>query len=109
MTTKAWVSEPVRRTKIVCTIGPGTEGEERLRELAHAGMGVARLNFSHGAHEWHAERYRLLRGLEQEVGRPISILQDLSGPKLRIGNLPGAGLPLLQGELCVLAAEPCES
>jgi pyruvate kinase len=94
----------VRRTKIVCTIGPATEAPPRLRELARAGMDVARLNFSHGKYEWHAERFRLLRGLEAELGRPISVLQDLSGPKLRIGELGHEGARLEHGARCVLTA-----
>src|SRR5262245_24306833 len=76
----------MRRTKIVCTIGPACETEEKLRELALAGMNVARLNFSHGSHAWHEERVRLLRKLADELGRPIGILQDLCGPKIRLGE-----------------------
>jgi pyruvate kinase len=63
-------------------------------------MDVARLNFSHGSHEWHEERFRLLRELEPDLGRPISVLQDLSGPKLRIGDLPAEGVDLSHGAAC---------
>jgi len=94
-----------RRTKIVCTLGPAVETREQLLALALAGMDVARLNFSHGSHEWHAERYRLLREVEAELGRPLSILQDLSGPKMRIGELPPGGVPLHPGDRCVLSGE----
>ena len=65
-------------------------------------MDVARLNFSHGTHEWHAERMGILRELEEELGRPISVLQDLSGPKLRIGELPAEGVQLTPGDACLL-------
>lgn len=96
----------MRRTKIVCTIGPATAEKERLRELFQAGMNVARLNFSHGTHLWHRERIRLLRELEAEQGRPIGILQDLCGPKLRIGEVPPAGVELLPGRECLLSTQP---
>jgi pyruvate kinase len=92
----------MKRTKIVCTLGPATADREKMRELALAGMDVARLNFSHGTHEWHAERFRLIRELEPELGRPISVLQDLSGPKLRIGEVAPEGVPLVPGDRCIL-------
>ncbi len=95
----------MRRTKIVCTLGPASESREQIRALAEAGMDVARLNFSHGSHAWHAERYRILREVSEEVGRPISILQDLSGPKLRIGELPPSGIELIQGHCCTLSSQ----
>jgi pyruvate kinase len=96
----------MRRTKIVATIGPASETPERLAELAEAGLNVARLNFSHGTHAWHGERIRLIRALEQERGRPLAILQDLCGPKVRVGDLPPEGLELKQGEACILTARP---
>jgi pyruvate kinase len=78
----------MRRTKIICTIGPAVESAEMLRELAQAGMNVARLNFSHGTREEHGRRIEDLRRIEQEFGTPIAILQDLPGPKLRTGPMP---------------------
>jgi pyruvate kinase len=77
-----------RRTKIVATLGPASASPERLRELVRAGMDAARLNLSHGTHEEHAERARLVREIEAEAGRPIALIADLQGPKLRIGDLP---------------------
>ncbi|MHB0911925.1 MAG: pyruvate kinase [Armatimonadota bacterium] len=77
----------MRRTKIVCTIGPASKSRTMLRRLAEAGMNVARLNFSHGTHGEHAQRIRDLREIESLLGRPIAILQDLPGPKLRIGSI----------------------
>jgi pyruvate kinase len=94
----------VKRTKIVCTIGPATEEKDCLWELFEAGMNVARLNFSHGTYDWHCERIRLLREIEAERRRPIAILQDLCGPKLRIGEVPQDGLELLLGRECLLSA-----
>lgn len=76
-----------RRTKIIATIGPASGTPEGLRALMLAGVDVARLNFSHGSHADHAAMYRLLREAEAEVGRPIAIMQDLQGPKIRLGRL----------------------
>ncbi|MEN3340626.1 MAG: pyruvate kinase, partial [Actinomycetota bacterium] len=76
-----------RRTKIVATLGPSSESLERLRALVVAGVDAARLNLSHGTHEDHAERARRVRQVEREVGRPIALIADLQGPKLRIGEL----------------------
>ncbi len=89
----------MRRTKIVCTIGPASRSPEALRLLVEAGMDVARLNFSHGAHETHAEVVRSLRAIGEETGRPIAILQDLSGPKVRVGKIVSeSGVTLTPGE-----------
>ncbi|HEY1369876.1 MAG TPA: pyruvate kinase [Gaiellaceae bacterium] len=77
-----------RRTKIVATLGPASASPERLRELVQAGMDAARLNLSHGTHAEHAERARLVREIEKEVGRPLALIADLQGPKFRIGELP---------------------
>src|SRR5438045_2131140 len=92
----------MRRTKIVATIGPATESEERLRELLKAGLDVARLNFSHGSMEWHRERFELLRRLAAEHGVPLAILQDLSGPKVRVGVIPEPGIELQPGQTLIL-------
>jgi pyruvate kinase len=77
-----------RRTKIVATIGPASGGRACLRNLLEAGVDGARLNLSHGTHEEHAERVRLLRELQAEHGRPVALIADLQGPKLRVGALP---------------------
>lgn len=83
-----------RRAKIVCTIGPATQSESQLRELVEAGMDVARLNFSHGSHSDHAEVAGRLRRVSETTGRSVALLQDLQGPKIRIGRLPGGALHL---------------
>ena len=80
---------PPRRAKIVCTIGPASNTESALRMLMHAGMDVARLNFSHGSHEDHAKIIETLRRMASSEGRTICILQDLQGPKIRTGALRG--------------------
>ncbi len=76
-----------RRTKIVATLGPNSASAERVLGLARAGMDGARLNFSHGTHDEHAEYAELVRAAQQELGRPIALIADLQGPKLRIGEL----------------------
>lgn len=87
----------LKRTKIVCTIGPASNTEETLRALIKAGMDVARLNFSHGTYDEHAEVIRKIRAVSEELGEPIAILQDLQGPKIRVGILPEAGVLLEAG------------
>ncbi|MGW6332266.1 pyruvate kinase [Nocardia rhamnosiphila] len=76
----------MRRTKIVCTLGPATATEERIRELVESGMDVARLNFSHGEHSDHAENYKKVRQACDDLGRAVGILADLQGPKIRLGR-----------------------
>jgi pyruvate kinase len=84
----------MRRTKIVCTIGPATNSEERLEQLIRAGMNVARLNFSHGTQDEHAIVIERVRKIAARLGCPIAILQDLQGPKIRTGQLEG-GQPVM--------------
>ena len=109
-----------RRTKIVATLGPASATPEYVLGLARAGMDAARLNFSHGTHEQHAEYARLVREAQEEVGRPIALIADLQGPKLRIGELSqpmtlGDGDEIVvtgdnerDGELPVLPAVVCQ-
>ncbi|MDI5941890.1 pyruvate kinase, partial [Micromonospora sp. DH15] len=75
-----------RRAKIVCTLGPATSSPERIRGLVEAGMNVARLNFSHGSHADHEAVYRLVREAADAAGRPVAVLADLQGPKIRLGR-----------------------
>jgi len=97
-----------RRTTIICTIGPASESEERLLELARAGMDVARLNFSHGNQEQKAEVIERIRRVEKKLGRPIAIMQDLQGPKLRVGEFEGGkAVELKQGAGVALTVTPC--
>src|SRR5689334_7392099 len=79
--------EPMRRTKIVCTIGPATRSEERLEQLILAGMNVARLNFSHGKQQEHAAVIERIRTISARLGCAVALLQDLQGPKIRTGSL----------------------
>lgn len=83
----------MRGVKIVCTLGPASSERDTLRALVTAGMNVARLNFSHGTREEHRRRARLLREVSAELERPVAILQDLKGPKVRVGAMaPGSVL-----------------
>src|SRR5512145_2071129 len=85
----------MRRTKIVCTIGPPSSSEKVLKALIQAGMNVARLNFSHGDYVFHSRVIRRIRRLERLLHRPVAILQDLPGPKIRIGPVAGDRVRLL--------------
>jgi len=91
-----------RRTKIVCTIGPASETREALEALIDAGMDVARLNFSHGTMEDHARRLSAVRAAAQARGKPVAALQDLCGPKIRTGPLPGGTLALAANQRVTL-------
>ncbi|WP_121219536.1 pyruvate kinase [Oceanibaculum indicum] len=86
-----------RCAKIVATLGPASSTAEQIRALFAAGADVFRLNFSHGEHADHAERVKILRALEQETGRPIAIMMDLQGPKLRIGTFQNGRIELHAG------------
>jgi len=77
----------MRRTKIVCTLGPASQSEETLREMVRAGMDVARINFSYGDHQTHARNIALVRRLAREAGRVLAVMGDLQGPKLRVGEI----------------------
>lgn len=88
----------IHRTKIVATIGPASDSPEIIRKMMLAGMNVARLNFSHGNYADHAERIKRLRSVAEELDLPLMLLQDLQGPKIRVGELPAEGLTLHEGE-----------
>lgn len=92
----------IRRTKIVCTLGPATHSAEKVRQLIEAGMDVARLNFSHGNREAHRQTIRLIRKISQEMGKEVGILQDLGGPKIRIGALTEDEVQLNTGAEVIL-------
>ena len=89
---------PHRNAKIIATIGPATASEKAIRALWEAGANVFRLNFSHGSHEDHRGAHTALRALEQESGRPVSILADLQGPKFRIGEIAGGKVKINPGD-----------
>src|ERR1700730_17097024 len=84
-----------RHAKIVVTLGPASSSPEVIRALFDAGADVFRFNFSHGSHEEHRKRYDIVREIEKQTGRPIAVLADLQGPKLRIGALASGSLMLV--------------
>ena len=88
----------MRRTKIVCTLGPATATQDRIRELVESGMDVARLNFSHGDHADHADNYKMVRAASDETGRAVGILADLQGPKIRLGRFADGKTVWANGE-----------
>src|ERR1041384_7331993 len=92
-----------RKVKIVGTIGPACESEGMLEKLILAGMNVARMNFSHGTHEQHAERIARIRNVAKRLGICVGILQDLQGPKIRVGEL-SQPIQLSEGEVVTLYA-----
>jgi pyruvate kinase len=94
------------RTKIVCTLGPASDSEAAIRAFVEGGMAVARINFSHGTHDDHARCIATVRQVADELGRPVAILADLQGPKLRVGLLPQEGLELVEGETVTLVDRP---
>jgi len=96
----------MRRAKIICTIGPASWAPDALGALIDAGMDVARLNFAHGSYDQHARVIADLRACAAQRRRPIAILQDLSGPKLRIGAIDGEPVRLQDGASFTLTAEP---
>ena len=95
----------MRHTKIVCTLGPAVDSPQQLDRLIAAGMDVARFNFSHGTHEQHAVRFRLLQEAAARAGKPIAVLQDLCGPKIRLGDVQ-PGVTLARGARFVLDGDP---
>jgi pyruvate kinase len=93
-----------RRTKIVCTIGPASSSPDVIARLVAAGMDAARLNFSHGTRDDHAERVRLLRDAQEQARRPLALIADLQGPKIRVGELERPRV-LVEGDDVVVAGE----
>ncbi|MBE0531545.1 MAG: pyruvate kinase [Rhodospirillales bacterium] len=100
------LTHPMRKAKIVATLGPASATPERIAELFKAGANVFRLNFSHGSHADHARTHEVIRQLEKEAGRPIGILMDLQGPKLRVGRIAGGKTKLVTGRSFRLDLSP---
>ena len=75
-----------KRTKVICTIGPASENADTLTKLAEAGMNIARLNFSHGTHEEHGKRVKLIRHVSESTGINLAVALDTKGPEIRLGN-----------------------
>lgn len=98
----------MRKTKIICTIGPAVADEEKLTELALTGMNVARLNFSHGSHGTHLELFRRLKQIREKLNLPIAGMMDTKGPEIRTGSFAGGAAELIEGEPFTITSEPVE-
>jgi pyruvate kinase len=97
-----------RRAKIICTLGPATSSPEKIRALVDAGMDVARLNFSHGTRDEHAEVYRYVRAASDASQHAVAVLVDLQGPKIRLGEFEDGGVTLAPGDRFTITTEPVE-
>jgi len=97
-----------KMARIVCTIGPASDTPEILGTMIVAGMDVARLNFSHGRHDQHEKTLNNIRKAEQEWGKPIAVMLDLCGPKIRTGKMPEGGISLKKGQLIVVQTDLVE-
>ncbi len=98
----------MRKTKIVCTIGPSTDSEEMMRALCLAGMNVARLNFSHGTHAEHLRRIELIRKVRKDLNLPIAIMLDTKGPEYRIGTFENGSIELKEGDHFIFTTDNVE-
>lgn len=95
----------MRKTKIICTIGPASESEERLKELMLAGMNVARFNFSHGSHEEHKKKFERVIKVSNELGLHVATLLDTKGPEIRLKDLEGGKAELVSGQKFILTTD----
>lgn len=95
----------MRKTKIVCTMGPATESEEVLKELMKAGMDVARINFSHGTHEEALEKMNKIKKVREEIGKPVAILLDTKGPEIRLKTFKEGKVTLKKGQKFILTTD----
>lgn len=95
----------MRKTKIICTIGPSSESEEKLRELMLAGMNVARFNFSHGTHEEHKKKFDRVIKTSNELGLPVATLLDTKGPEIRLKDIEGGRTELVNGQKFILTTD----
>ena len=98
----------MKKTKIICTIGPASQSEEMLERLCLAGMNVARLNFSHGTHEEHKERILAIKRVRERLGLPIAILLDTKGPEYRIKTFKNGKITLSEGDRFVFTSDEVE-
>src|SRR5262244_1860521 len=92
----------MRKAKIICTLGPSSDSEEVISGLIRAGMDVARLNFSHGTRDEHRRRMAMVRRIASKLGRPVAVLQDIQGPKIRLGVFEGGQLAVREGQTVII-------
>ena len=98
----------MRKTKIICTIGPASDNDEILIRMCHSGMNVARLNFSHGTHEEHQQKVDLIKRVREKTGLPIAIMLDTKGPEYRIGTFKEGKITLNDGDSFIFTTEDVE-
>jgi len=98
----------MRRTKILATLGPASARPDVIEQLIAAGLDAVRLNFSHGTHDSHAATYRMVREAAEKAGRPVAILQDLQGPKIRVGKVKAPGMDVPTGSRLTIMTRPVE-
>ena len=98
----------MRKTKIVCTLGPSTDREDVLRDMILSGMNVARFNFSHGTHEEHKRRLDTLKRLREELNQPVAALLDTKGPEIRLKQFAGGKTELVTGQTFTLTTRDVE-
>lgn len=98
----------MRKTKIVCTLGPSTDNEDVMRQLMIEGMNVARLNFSHGGYEEHRKRMDMVKKIRKELKKPVAVLLDTKGPEVRVKQFKGGKITLKEGQLFTLTSEETE-
>ena len=98
----------MRKTKVICTIGPASENEEILTKMMEAGMNVARLNFSHGTHEEHQKKIDLIKRVREKMNLPIAIMLDTKGPEYRIRNFKNGSITLHEGDTFTFVTEEVE-
>src|SRR5690242_18260020 len=94
----------MRNTKIVATVGPASESEQILARLIEAGVDVFRLNFSHGTYDQHQTIFERIRKLAQSAGKPVAVMQDLQGPKIRLGKFAGGSVQVKTGQRFIITA-----
>jgi len=97
-----------KKAKIICTIGPASDSEEMLIQLVEAGMDIARLNFSHGTYKEHLQKIRRIRRVSRKLGKPVAIMQDLQGPKIRIGTFAKPPISINPGDLFTITTDEVE-
>ena len=95
----------MRRTKIICTLGPAVDSPEMVRELIRGGMNAARFNFSHGDHEQHLARLNMLKGVRDSMSSPVATILDTKGPEIRVKSFGEKSVELVPGETFTLTAE----
>ena len=97
----------MRKTKIICTLGPAVDDEHIMRSLILEGMDVARLNFSHGSHEEHLKRVNKLKKVREEMKKPVALMLDTKGPEIRLGVFENGGAELETNDRFTLTTEEC--